>query len=178
VFAEAGQPGGLGEKDEFTLGELAAVKGFKKLDPAKQKLVQMADSGGLVCVGVRDDEDGSVESGWAPPRSGVGYIDHGDHGHWTFKKRPEVIDSRLDKKQGNPAHLYLYDGRFFLANDRLNGYTRIDPKDYEDGGKGKPAASFSAAATTSRWRWWTTRSATRPGSTAAGRTRAASMSRP
>ena len=128
----------VGEKDEFTLGPLAAVEGFKKLDPAKQKLVQMADSGGLVCVGVRDDEDGKSESGWVLLRSGVGYTDHGDHGHWTFKKKPEVIDSRLDKKQGNPAHLYLYDGRFFLANDRLNGYTRIDPKEYEDGGKGKP----------------------------------------
>jgi len=128
----------VSEKDEFTLGPLAALEGFKKLDPARQKLVQIADSSGLVCVGVRDDEVGSVESGWVLLRSGVGYIDHGDHGHWTFKKKPEVIDSRLDKKQGNPAHLYIYDGRFFLANDRLNGYTRIDPKEYEDGGKGKP----------------------------------------
>jgi len=128
----------VSEKDEFTLGELAAVEGLKKLNPAKQKLVQMADSGGLVCVGVRDDEDGKAESGWVLVRSGVGYIDHGDHGHWTFKKKPEVIDSRLDKSQGNPAHLYRYDGRFFLANDKLNGYTRIDPKEYEDGSKGKP----------------------------------------
>lgn len=123
----------VGEKDEFTLDALAAVEGFKKLDPAKQKLVQMKESGGLVCVGVRDDEDGAFESGWALVRSGVGYIDHGDHGHWTFKKKPAVVDRRLDKKQGNPAHLYLYDGRFFLANDRLNGYTRIDPAKYEDG---------------------------------------------
>jgi len=128
----------VGEKDEFTLGAFAAVEGFKKLDPAKQKLVQMKESAGLVCVGVRDDEDGASESGWILVRSGVGYIDHGDHGHWTFKKLPEVVDSRLDKKQGNPAHLYLYDGRFFLANDRLNGYTRIDPSKYEDGGKDEP----------------------------------------
>jgi hypothetical protein len=127
----------VGEKDEFTLGSFAAIEGFKKLDPAKQKLVQMKESGGLVCVGVRDDEDGAFESGWVLVRSGVGYIDHGDHGHWTFKKQPEVVDSRLDKRQGNPAHLYRYDGRFFLANDKLNGYTRIDPAKYEDG-KGEP----------------------------------------
>ena len=114
----------VGEKDEFALGSFAPVEGFKKLDPAKQKLVQMKVSGGLVCLGVRDDEDGASESGWVLVRSGVGYIDHGDHGHWTFKKKPEVVDSRLDKKQGNPAHLYLYDGRFFLANDKLNGRTR------------------------------------------------------
>jgi hypothetical protein len=123
----------VGEKDEFTLDPLAGVGGFKALDPAKQKLVQMRESGGLVCVGVRDDEDGAFGSGWALVRSGVGYTDHGDHGHWTFKKKPAAIDSRLDTKQGNPAHLYLYDGRFFLANDRLNGYTRIDPAKYEDG---------------------------------------------
>jgi len=128
----------VGEKDEFTLGALAPVEGFKPLDPAKQKLVQMRESGGWVCVGVRDDEEGAFESGWVLVRSGVGYVDHGDHGHWTFRKPPAVIDSRLDKKQGNPAHLYLYDGRFFLANDRLNGYTRIDPSRYEDGGKDEP----------------------------------------
>jgi hypothetical protein len=128
----------VGEKDEFTIGSFAPVEGFKKLDPAKQKLVQMKESAGLVCVGVRDDEDGAFESGWVLVRSGVEYIDHGDHGHWTFKKQPEVIDSRLDKKQGNPAHLYLYDGRFFLANDNLNGYTRIDPAKYKYGGKDEP----------------------------------------
>ncbi len=123
----------MGEKDESTLGSFAGVEGFKKLDPAKQKLVRMKESGGLMCVGVRDDEDGASVSGWVLVRSGVGYIDHGDHGHWTFEKQPEDVDSRLDKKQGNPAHLYLYDGRFFLANDKLNGYTRIDPAKYEDG---------------------------------------------
>lgn len=123
----------VGEKEEFTLGSFAAVEGFKKLDPAKQKLVQMKESAGLVCVGVRDDEDGAFESGWVLLQSGVICMDHGDHCHWTFKKQPKVIDSRLDKKQGNPAHLYIYDGRFFLANDKLNGYTRIDPAKYEDG---------------------------------------------
>jgi len=54
-----------------------------------------------------------------------------------------VVGSRLDKQQGNSAHLYLYDGHFFLANDKLNGYTRIDPAKYAtiEGrklGKGKP----------------------------------------
>lgn len=128
----------VGEKDEFSVGSFAAVEGFKELDPAKQKLVQMKESGGLVCVGVRDDEDGAFESGWVLVRSGVGYIDHGDHGHWTFKKKPSVTDSRRDKQQGNPAHLYQYDGRFFLANDKLNGYTRIDPSKYEGTEKDAP----------------------------------------
>jgi len=128
----------VGEKNEFTLGKFAAIDGFKKLDPAKQKLVQMKESAGTVCVGIRDDADGATESGWVLVRSGVGYIDHGDHGHWTFKKQPAVIDSRLDAKQGNPAHLYQYDGRFYLANDKLNGYTRIDPALYEGDSKDAP----------------------------------------
>ncbi|MGL4551576.1 MAG: YncE family protein, partial [Gemmataceae bacterium] len=127
-----------GDGDSFEAGAWADVPGFKKLDPARQKLVQMSHAGGLVCVGVRDDADGAHESGWVLLRSGVGHVDHGDHGHWSFKKKPDVIDGRLDAKQGNPAHLYRYGGRFFLANDRLNGYTRIDPKEYEGGGKGKP----------------------------------------
>jgi catechol 2,3-dioxygenase-like lactoylglutathione lyase family enzyme len=33
----------------------------------------------------------------------------------------------LDEKQGNPAHVYCYDDIFYVANDRLNGYTRLDP---------------------------------------------------
>nr|MCU0704533.1 hypothetical protein [Fimbriiglobus sp.] len=81
-------------------------------------------------VGVRDDNDGGTQSGWVAIQSGVGYADHGDHGHWSFKKKPAVIDSRLDKEQGNPAHVYLYAGKFFVANDKLNGYTRIDPAKY------------------------------------------------
>jgi hypothetical protein len=126
------------EQENLSLDPPVAVDGFKPLDPARQKLVQMRESGGLVCVGVRDDADGAFGSGWLLVRSGVGYTDHGDHGHWAFGKKPSVADSRLDDRQGNPAHLYLYGGRFFLANDRLNGYTRIDPAGYEGAGKDTP----------------------------------------
>lgn len=126
------------EKGGFSLDELVPVEGFKKLNASKQKLVQMKESRRLLCVGVRDDEEGAFESGWVLVDTGVNYIDHGDHGHWTFKNYPSVRDSRLDTKQGNPAHLYLYDGRFFLANDKLNGYTRIDPSKYENATKDSP----------------------------------------
>lgn len=126
------------ERNQFTLDPLAAVDGFQPLDPARQKLVQMREAGGLVCVGVRDDADGAFGSGWELVRSGVGYVDHGDHGHWTFKKKPAVVDGRLDAKQGNPAHLYVYSGRFFVTHDKLNGYTRIDPAGYEESGTDTP----------------------------------------
>lgn len=128
---------------KLALDPPADVTGFPKLIPARQKLVQMRESGSLVCVGVRDDADGAFGSGWVLVQTGVGYADHGDHGHWSYKKPPEVVDSRLDTKQGNPAHLYLYGGRFFLANDKLNGYTRLDPSKYATNearalGKGEP----------------------------------------
>jgi DNA-binding beta-propeller fold protein YncE len=119
-----------GEGNKLTLDPLADVDAFPKLDPAKQKLVQMRESGSVVCVGVRDDADGGTQSGWVVVQTGVGYADHGDHGHWSYKKKPAVLDSKLDKEQGNPAHLYLYGGKFFVANDKLNGYTRIDPAKY------------------------------------------------
>jgi hypothetical protein len=133
----------VGPNKALVLGPIAGVNGFKKLDPAKQKLVQMREFGSLLCVGVRDNEDGAFESGWVLVQTGVGYADHGDHGHWYYKKTLEVVDSRLDTQQGNPAHMYLYDGRFFIANDRLNGYTRIDPSKYATNearklGKGEP----------------------------------------
>ncbi|MFO0878235.1 MAG: hypothetical protein U0840_12865 [Gemmataceae bacterium] len=122
----------------YGLAPLQGVEGFAGLDPARQKLVQMSQAERMLCVGVRDEEEGAYKSGWMLVKSGVGYTDHGDHGHWSFKWKPRVVDSRLDTRQGNPAHLYLYGGKFFLANDRLNGYTRIDPKEYLEGKKGTP----------------------------------------
>ncbi|MCS6978174.1 MAG: hypothetical protein NZM31_14370 [Gemmatales bacterium] len=121
----------LDGKGRLGLSRVSEIAGFKKLDIAKQKLVQMGESHGLLLVGVRDEDDGQFESGWVLINSGVTHEDHGDHGHWRYKRKPSVVDSRLDKYQGNPAHLYIYDGVFYLANDKLNGYTRIDPGEYE-----------------------------------------------
>src|SRR5205823_4086346 len=92
----------IDKQGRFSLDKPAPVAGFKQLDPARQKLVQMREAAGLVCVGVRDDDGGAFESGWVLVRAGVGWADHGDHGHWSYREKPEVIDSRLDKKQGNP----------------------------------------------------------------------------
>jgi hypothetical protein len=133
----------IGEENHFELDPLAEIEGFKPLDSSKQKLVQMKEIDGKICVGIRDEENGAFESGWVLLHSGVDYIDHGDHGHWMFKNSPQVWDSRRDKQQGNPAHLYVYDKRFFLANDKLNGYTRIDPSKYEKGKDNKPTKDQS-----------------------------------
>jgi hypothetical protein len=83
----------VGPDEKLALDPLAAVDGFKPLEPARQRPVQVPEPGSLVCNGVRDDEDGGFESGWVLVQSGVGYTDHGDHGHWPYKKKPAVADS-------------------------------------------------------------------------------------
>jgi hypothetical protein len=121
----------LGEGNQWLHDPWATVDGFPALDPKRQKLVQMDVVDHILLVGVRDDADGTFQSGWVLLDTGVRYIDHGDHGHWNFRRTPQVWDQKLDDQQGNPAHLYVYNGKFFLANDRRNGYTRIDPSRYQ-----------------------------------------------
>lgn len=110
-----------------TLGPVQPVEGFPKLDSERQTLVQMEAAQGYVLVGVRDDDSGNFQSGWVLIDTGVVEEEHGDHSHWTYPRPPQVRASVLDDKQGNPAHLYCYDNVFYLANDQLDGYTRIDP---------------------------------------------------
>ncbi|HTN03589.1 MAG TPA: hypothetical protein VL132_16985, partial [Planctomycetaceae bacterium] len=110
-----------------TLGPVQPVEGFPKLDSERQTLVQMEAAQGYVLVGVRDDDSGNFQSGWVLIETGVVEEEHGDHSHWTYPRPPQVRASVLNDKQGNPAHLYCYDNVFYLANDQLDGYTRIDP---------------------------------------------------
>jgi hypothetical protein len=116
--------------NEYSLTPPAAVPGFPALDAAEQKLVQMQIVQNKVLVGVRDEEDGKFGSGWVMLTTNVKHHDHGDHGHWTAKGPPAVLETRIDADQGNPAHLYEYGGKFFLATDRKNGYTRFDPAEW------------------------------------------------
>lgn len=113
------------------------VKNFPKLDVEKQDLVQMEHAAGHLLIGVRDDDDGKFQSGWVSVDTGVREEPHGDHSHWKFVSTPAVKSSLLDADQGNPAHLYLYNGHFYMANDKKNGFTHIDPKDLV----AKPAAN-------------------------------------
>lgn len=110
---------------------LAEVSGFPKLDSASQSLVQMKQLGRFLLVGVRDEEDGTFQSGWILIDTGVNYESHGDHGHWYYDDKPKVVAKVLDANQGNPAHIYVYDDAFYIANDRKNGFTRISLKDIE-----------------------------------------------
>lgn len=114
--------------EPIQLTEPQQVEGFPQLDPDRQRLVQMAAAGGLIMLGVRDDEEGEFQSGWILIDSGIEVEHHIDHYHWYYTAEPRVIASRLDASQGNPAHLYVYDDVFYLANDRIGGFTRLDPR--------------------------------------------------
>lgn len=104
------------------------VPGFPKLDKERNELVQMDRIGSLLVVGIRDDDDGKLNSGWVAIDVGVDEMPHGNHSDYNYRNPPRVIAKVLDKSQGNPAHLYVYDNAFFLANDQLNGYTQLDPE--------------------------------------------------
>ena len=115
------------------------VERFPQLDQDRHELVQMERIDNLLLVGVRDDDRGQFLSGWVAVDLGVTEHPHGDHSDFTYARPPRVIASVLDQAQGNPAHLYVYDKTFYLANDSLNGYTKISPralKGPESGRKG------------------------------------------
>ncbi len=125
------------DKDALMWGEVhsgetwvvtaSPVKGFPKLDVEKQDLVQMEQSEGMLLVGVRDNDNGKHQSGWVAVDTGVREVPHGNHSDWQYLASPTVKSSRLDMDQGNPAHLYLYNGTFFMANDSRNGFTHLTP---------------------------------------------------
>lgn len=111
-----------------SLDAVQEVAGFPKLDPQRQRLVQMEAAHGYVLVGVRDDAEGTHQSGWVLVETGVVQQSHGDHFDWQYAGPPRVRAVCLDDQQGNPAHLYVYDGVFYVANDRRGGVTRLDPR--------------------------------------------------
>jgi hypothetical protein len=110
------------------LGTVAVVPGFPQIDPQRQSLVQMEAAEGMILVGVRDDDRGQFQSGWILVETGVEADEHGDHFHWSYPRAPKVRASVLDNQQGNPAHLYVYDKVFYIANDQKSGFTRLDPQ--------------------------------------------------
>lgn len=112
---------------EMALNASQTVTGFPKLDAEKQELVQMDRIDDLLMVGIRDNDDGHLQSGWVAIDTGVRCESHGDHFDFHYPQSPESIRTCLDAEQGNPAHLYIYDGAFVLANDQKNGFTVLRP---------------------------------------------------
>lgn len=121
----------------------STVSNWLKLEPKQQRLTQLVAVDSWLVNGIRDQQGGQFGSGWALTYSAVRRVPHGDHEDWIYGPQPFLADYRLDMKQGNPAHVYAYGSVVYVANDLLNGYTRIAPRDYEVRGsklvrKGQP----------------------------------------
>lgn len=121
----------------------APVKGFPKLEVDQQSLTPMELLDSMLLVGVRDSSDGGFQSGLVAIDTGMREEPHGNHSHWKFAAAPSVKQTLLDQNQGNPAHLSVYDGRFYVAGDRRNGFLQISPKDLAAGSP-KSTAGFYA----------------------------------
>ncbi|QDV23213.1 hypothetical protein [Aureliella helgolandensis] len=115
------------KRDQAWSLKTAKVDGFPILEPDKQMHVQMQQANGIVLTGIHDTEEGKFQSGWVAIESGVVQEAHGNHFHWKYTAQPNLLVTRLDDQQGNPAHVYLYDGMFYLANDKKNGFTVVSP---------------------------------------------------
>ena len=113
------------------------VKGFPELNPADNDLVQMQVSRGRLIVGVRDHADGKDNSGWIEINTGVEEESHGDHSHWHYDSDASVCAVTLDEKQGNPAHVYQYGHKIYIANDKNNGFTQIQTAENKAPSKAK-----------------------------------------
>jgi hypothetical protein len=143
------------EDDAYKLVK-SKVQGFPDLSPQDNNLVQMAIAGNRLIVGVRDNDNGNSKSGWIEIDTGVEEEDHGDHSHWHYPTEPKVSSVTLDDTQGNPAHVYRYGKYVYIANDKNNGFTQVDPANgsarfYEGGGGHITMAAVNNRIAYSTW---------------------------
>jgi hypothetical protein len=103
------------------------IEGIPKLDAESQNYVQMESVGMALITGIRDSSQGTIGSGWIAVDSGVELEAHGDHFHARYGRPPKVLFSQVNKDQGNPAHVYSYNNRIYIANDAKNGFTIVTP---------------------------------------------------
>lgn len=122
----------------------APLPGFPKLAPGQQDFAQMEHHEGWIVASVRGrkGENGEVgASGWVVVDSGVRAVPHGNHSDWTYPQLPSVRTTSISAEGGNPAHMYVYDGRFFMANDSSRGFSMLNPAQFRQP-NAQPAATF------------------------------------
>lgn len=105
----------------------ADLPGAPKLDPETQSYVQMEPIELSLIAGIHDDEKGTIGSGWIAVDMGIEMEAHGDHFHARYVRQPNVVRTQVDANQGNPAHVYRYGNKVFIANDAKNGFTVVTP---------------------------------------------------
>jgi hypothetical protein len=101
------------------------IQGIPNLNTERQQFSQMQRLNDALIVAIRDDAQGTFGSGWFAIDSGVILESHDDHYHAHFSLTPTLLESHIDEKQGNPAHVYRANGEVLLANDSKNGFTSI-----------------------------------------------------
>jgi hypothetical protein len=92
-----------------------------------QMLGTMQRIDNMLVVGVRG-------GGWVAVDLQVTEQPHGDHSDYTYGDSPRVTLSMLSDPGKYPIHLYDYNNEFYLANDPMNGFTRINPSKLMVGG--------------------------------------------
>jgi len=105
--------------------ESLSIEGLSQINLERNSLVQMALSGTNLIVGVRDNQDGKHSSGWLVIDTGVEEESHGDHSHWHYQQSPKLLSEKIDANQGNPAHVYRYGQRVYIAQDKSNGFSMV-----------------------------------------------------
>ncbi len=111
------------------------IANFPKLKDS-QSLGPMKRIDNLMVLGVRGGPKGKPQGGWIAVDLRVTEHPHGDHSDYTYGDAPRVIQKVLDDSRLCPIHLYVYGKEFYLANDALDGFTRINPRALMSGGKG------------------------------------------
>ncbi|MCP4776155.1 MAG: hypothetical protein GY880_18155 [Planctomycetaceae bacterium] len=109
----------------FVAKELS-VAGLKQLDVEQNAFAQMQIVGKSLIVSVRDNSDGNEGSGWLVIDTGVEEEYHGDHSHWHYNRSPKLQSETIDANHGNPAHVYRYGQRVYVAQDKSNGFSMIE----------------------------------------------------
>lgn len=131
--------GDLQRRENDWLLVASDIAGAPGLDAETQSYTQMETLDTALIAAVHDQEKGSIGSGWVAVDSGLEFEAHGDHFHTRYVRSPSVVLSQVDVNQGNPAHVYRYGSKIYIANDAKNGFTVITP---ENGAKKKWNASF------------------------------------
>lgn len=109
------------------------VPGFPALTD-NQALGTMKRIDNMLLIGVRGGPPGQPQGGWLAVDLQVTEQPHGDHSDYTYGDSPRVTISVLSDSKKYPIHLYDYNNEFYLANDPMNGFTRISPSKLMAGG--------------------------------------------
>ena len=109
------------------------IAGFPALGDS-QSLGIMKRIDNMLVLGVRGGPAGQPQGGWLAVDLQVTEQPHGDHSDYTYGDAPRVTLTVLSDSKKCPIHLYAYNKEFYMANDPLNGFTRISPSKLMTGG--------------------------------------------